>query len=95
MEDCDWPGGGHTDPTSLFFLHISPNSLFFLHISPTSILPLSLCRWISCRKNTGYHAMDPKIRMQGVERDGSLETSNAQRTTERDTELYLGSGPSW
>jgi hypothetical protein len=18
------------------------------------------CRWISCRKNTGYHAMDPK-----------------------------------
>jgi hypothetical protein len=20
------------------------------------------CRWISCRKNTGYHAMDPKIR---------------------------------
>jgi hypothetical protein len=21
----------------------------------------SCCRWISCRKNTGYHAMDPKI----------------------------------
>jgi hypothetical protein len=20
------------------------------------------CRWISCRKNTGYHATDPKIR---------------------------------
>jgi hypothetical protein len=63
------------------------------------------CRWISCRKNTGYHATDPKIRMQGAERgrswnatkhgDGSLETSNTQRSTERDTELYPGSGPSW
>jgi hypothetical protein len=21
------------------------------------------CQWISCRKNMGYHAMDPKIRM--------------------------------
>jgi hypothetical protein len=20
-----------------------------------------MCRWISCRKNTGYHATDPKI----------------------------------
>jgi hypothetical protein len=63
------------------------------------------CRWISCRKNMGYHAMDPKIRTQGAEcgrswiatkhGDGSLETSNAQCTIERDTELYLGSGPSW
>jgi hypothetical protein len=63
------------------------------------------CRWISCRKNTGYHAMDPNIRTQGAERgrswiatkhgDGSLELSNAQRTAERDTELYPGSGPSW
>jgi hypothetical protein len=44
------------------------------------------CRWISCRKNTGYHMMDPKIRTQGVVRmrswiamkhgDGSLETSD-------------------
>jgi hypothetical protein len=51
------------------------------------------CCWISCRKNTGYHATDPKIRMQRAERgrswipmkhgDGSLETSNAQRTAER------------
>jgi hypothetical protein len=24
------------------------------------------CRWISCRKNTGYHTIDPKIRMQGL-----------------------------
>jgi hypothetical protein len=24
------------------------------------------CRWISCRKNTGYHATDPKIRTQGL-----------------------------
>jgi hypothetical protein len=41
------------------------------------------CRWILCRKNTGYHATDPRIRMQGAERgrswitmkhgDGSLE----------------------
>jgi hypothetical protein len=63
------------------------------------------CRWISCRKNTGYHAMDPKIRTQGTERvrsriamkhgDGSLESSNALRTAERDAELYPGSGPSW
>jgi hypothetical protein len=47
------------------------------------------CRWISCRKNTGYHATDPKIRTQGAERvrswiatkhgDGSLDcrTRNA------------------
>jgi hypothetical protein len=47
------------------------------------------CRWISCRKNTGYHAMDPKIRTQEAEHvrswiatkhgDGSLEcrTRNA------------------
>jgi hypothetical protein len=44
-------------------------------------------RWISCRKNTGYHATDPKIRMQGAEHgrswiatkhdDESLESSNA------------------
>jgi hypothetical protein len=62
------------------------------------------CRWISCRKNTGYHATDPKIRTQGAEcgrwiatkhGDGSLESSNAQHTTERDAELYPGSGPSW
>jgi hypothetical protein len=63
------------------------------------------CRWISCRKNTGYHAMDPKIRTQGAERvrswiatkhgDGSLESSNGQHTAEGDAELYPGSGPSW
>jgi hypothetical protein len=51
------------------------------------------CRWISCRKNTGYHATDPKIRTQGAERgrswiamkhgDRSLESSNAQCTAER------------
>jgi hypothetical protein len=63
------------------------------------------CRWISCRKNTGYHATDPKIRTQGAERvrsriatkhsDGSLKLSNALRTAERDAEPYPGSGPSW
>jgi hypothetical protein len=63
------------------------------------------CRWISCRKNLGYHVTDPKIRTQGAEHgrswiamkhgDGSLKSSNAQRTAERDTELYPGSGPSW
>jgi hypothetical protein len=63
------------------------------------------CRWISYRKNTRYHVTDPKIRTQGVEHvrswittkhgGGSLETSNAQRTAKRDTELYPGSGPSW
>jgi hypothetical protein len=56
------------------------------------------CQWISCRKNTGYHATDPKIRTQGAEHvrsriatkhgDGSLESSNAQHTAERDAELY-------
>jgi hypothetical protein len=47
------------------------------------------CRWISCRKDTGYHTTDPKIRTQGAERvrswiatkhgDGSLgcRTHNA------------------
>jgi hypothetical protein len=63
------------------------------------------CQWILCRKNTGYHATDPKIRTQGAERgrswiatkhgDGSLESSNAQHTAERDAELYPGSGSSW
>jgi hypothetical protein len=63
------------------------------------------CRWILCRKNMGYHATDPKTQMQGAEHgrswittkhgDGSLETSNAPRTAERDTEPYPGSGPSW
>jgi hypothetical protein len=24
------------------------------------------CRWISCRKNTGYHMTDPRIRTQGL-----------------------------
>jgi hypothetical protein len=62
------------------------------------------CRWISCCKNTGYHTTDPKIRTQGAERgrswiamkhgDGSLESLNAQRTAERDTKPYPGSGPS-
>jgi hypothetical protein len=56
------------------------------------------CQWILCRKNTGYHATDPKIRTQGAERgrswiatkygDGSLETSNAQRTAERETPSF-------
>jgi hypothetical protein len=64
-----------------------------------------LCRWISCCKNTGYHATDPKIRTQGAERgrswiatkhgDRSLESSNAQHAAERDVELYPGLGPSW
>jgi hypothetical protein len=63
------------------------------------------CRWISCRKNTGYHATDPRIRTQGAEHgkswitmkhgDRSLESSNAQHTAERDVELYPGLGPSW
>jgi hypothetical protein len=56
------------------------------------------CRWISCRKNMGYHAMDPKIQTQGAERgrswitmkhgDGSLETSNTQHTAERETPSF-------
>jgi hypothetical protein len=67
--------------------------------------PTAKCRWISCRKNTGYHVTDPKIRTHGAEHgrswiamkhgDGSLESSNAQHTAEREAELYPGSGPSW
>jgi hypothetical protein len=63
------------------------------------------CQWISCRKNTGYHMTNPKIRTQGAVRvrswiatkhgDRSLEMPNAHRTAERDTKLYPGSGPSW
>jgi hypothetical protein len=55
-------------------------------------------RWISCRKNTGYHTTDRKIRTQGAERgrswiatkhgDRSLKTSNAQRTAERETPSF-------
>jgi hypothetical protein len=54
---------------------------------------------------TGYHATDPKIRTQWAKHgrswiatkhgDGTLETSNAQRTAQRDTKLYPGLGPSW
>jgi hypothetical protein len=54
-------------------------------------------RWISCRKYTGYHTTDPKIQTHGAIRvrswiatkhnDGSLETSYAQRTAERDRAL--------
>jgi hypothetical protein len=71
----------------------------------STVVACSMCRWISCRKNTGYHATDPKIRTQGAEcgrswiatkhGNGSLESLNAPRTTEGDTKLYPGSGPSW
>jgi hypothetical protein len=36
------------------------------------------CRWISCRKNTGYHATDPKIRTQGAERVRSKDRNEAR-----------------
>jgi hypothetical protein len=72
-------------------------------INPAHVLSNS--RWISCHKNMGYHATDPKIRTQGAERgrswiamkhgDESLKSSNAQHTAERDAELYPGLGPSW
>jgi hypothetical protein len=62
------------------------------------------CRSISCRKNTRYHMKDPKIRTQGairvrsrLQRNTTMEDSRrrrAQRTTERDTDFYPGSGPS-
>jgi hypothetical protein len=63
------------------------------------------CQWISCRKNTGYHTTDPKIRTQGAVRvrswiatkhgDGSLEMpESTPHYRERDTKLYPGSGPS-
>jgi hypothetical protein len=63
------------------------------------------CRWISCRKNTGYHATDPKIRTQGAERmrsriatkhgDGSLECRTPDALQRERHRAYPGSGPSW
>jgi hypothetical protein len=41
------------------------------------------CRWISCHKNTGYHATDPKIRTQGAERGRSwIATKHGDRSLE-------------
>jgi hypothetical protein len=55
------------------------------------------CRWISCHKNTGYHATDPKIRTQEAERvrpwiatkhgDGRLDVERATHCRERDRAL--------
>jgi hypothetical protein len=72
---------------------------------PSDSSPSCACRGISCRKNTGYHMMDPKIRTQGavrvrsrLQRNTATEASRrrkAQHIIERDTELYPGLGPSW
>jgi hypothetical protein len=41
----------------------------------------SKCRWISCRKNTGYHTTDPKIRTQGAVRVRSwIATKHGDRS---------------
>jgi hypothetical protein len=63
------------------------------------------CRWISCHKNTGYHATDPKDSNAGgwtceiLDRNEARwrkpRLSDALRTAERETEIYPGSGPSW
>jgi hypothetical protein len=63
--------------------HVSAPMLRRCGSLPICLKCQQLCRWISCRKNTGYHATDPKIRTQGAERgrswiatkhgDGSLE----------------------
>jgi hypothetical protein len=68
-----------------------------------NFLELGACRGILCRKNMGYHMTDPNIRTQGAVRMRSRSQRNmateasrhrrAQRTIERDTELYPGSGP--
>jgi hypothetical protein len=86
-------------------LNLVMKEQFFGAGTDDAVAHLNNCRWISCRKNMGYHAEDPKIRTQGAEHgrswiitkhgDGSLESSNAQCTAERDAELYPGSGPSW
>jgi hypothetical protein len=96
----------------LMYLSLFLYSTFFsliravdaLAMANARIASLEACRWISCRKNTGYHATDPKIQTQGAERvrsriatkhgGGSLKLSNALRTAERDAELYPGLGPS-
>jgi hypothetical protein len=36
------------------------SSMEKLGIPLAQLKPSRLCRWISCRKNTGYHATDPK-----------------------------------
>jgi hypothetical protein len=43
--------------------------------------------------NAGAERVSSRIAMKHG--DGSLESSNALRTVERDTELYPGLGPSW
>jgi hypothetical protein len=66
---------------------------------------ITMCRWILCRKNTGYHAKDltdsntGAIRVRSrVRRNMAMEDSTrrrARRTTKSDTDPYPGSGPSW
>jgi hypothetical protein len=85
--------------------HDQEKTTFTCPYGTYAYIRMPFCRWISCRKNTGYHTTDPKIRTQGAERvrsriamkhsDGSLESSNALCTAERDAELYPGSGPLW
>jgi hypothetical protein len=68
------------------------------------LLPLALSMDFVSQKH-GVPRDGPKDSNAGAERgrswiatkhgDGSLESSNAQRTAERDTELYPSSGPSW
>jgi hypothetical protein len=75
-----------------------------IHDETSNFQPL-VCRWILCHKNTGYHAKDPKDSNAAavharsrVRRNTVMEDSTrhgAQRMTERDTDLYPGSGPSW
>jgi hypothetical protein len=51
------------------------------------------CRWISCRKNRGYHATDPKIRTQGAERGRSwIATKHSDGSLECQTHYALQRG---
>jgi hypothetical protein len=66
---------------------------------------ITMCRWISCRKNTGYHAKDltdsnaGAVRVRSrVRRNTMMEDSTrrrARRTTDSDNDPYPGSRPSW
>jgi hypothetical protein len=94
--------GAKAKTATMIVTHVEAN---LEEVTPQPPTWRTKCRWISCCKNMGYHATDPKIRTQGAEHvrsriamkhgDGSLKLLNALRTAERDAELYPGSGPSW
>jgi hypothetical protein len=70
-------------PADFLVMDVECNASCPIILGRPFLTTVGACRWISCRKNTGYHTTDPKIRTQGVVRmrswiatkhgDGSLE----------------------